>query len=142
MPDIQHSVQIAAKPEAIYPLVATADGFRQWWATDITEPGGAAELGVFNRSSVYRLRRAVEEPPSQVEWRCETGEAWTGTRIMFRLEAGESGTILRFTHADWRSASDYFVFCNTTWGELMYRLKAAAEGKTPGPLFSATGMAY
>ncbi len=37
---------------------------------------------------------------------------------------------------------DYFVSCNTTWGELMFRLNAAAEGKTPGPLFSAIGLAY
>jgi len=36
----------------------------------------------------------------------------------------------------------YFISCNTTWGELMYRLKAAAEGKTVAPLFSATGLAY
>jgi hypothetical protein len=43
---------------------------------------------------------------------------------------------------DWRAETDYFVACTTTWGELMFRLKATAEGKTPGPLFSATGMAY
>ena len=41
-----------------------------------------------------------------------------------------------------QSDADYFVACNTTWGELMLRLKAAAEGKNPGPLFSAVGMAY
>jgi hypothetical protein len=36
----------------------------------------------------------------------------------------------------------YFVACTVTWGELTYRLKATAEGKAPGPLFSAAGMAY
>jgi len=142
MADIQHSVQISAKPEAVYPLVATADGFRQWWATDITEPGGAVELGFFNRTSIYRLRPQIEKPPIEVEWRCETGQEWTGTRIRFRLEAGGTGTLLRFTHADWQAASDYFISCNTAWGELMYRLKAVAEGKAPGPLFSAAGLAY
>jgi hypothetical protein len=49
MADIQHSVQIAAKPDAIYPLVATADGFRKWWATDVTEPLHAVELSFFNQ---------------------------------------------------------------------------------------------
>lgn len=142
MPDIQHSVQIAAKPEAIYPLAATADGFRKWWATDVTEADSAIELGFFNRASVYRLRHIAEKPPIEVEWRCETGQEWTGTRISFRLEAGQNGTLLRFTHADWQAATDYFVSCNTAWGELMYRLKAVAEGKAPGPLFSASGMAY
>jgi hypothetical protein len=41
-----------------------------------------------------------------------------------------------------RAETDDFVACTTTWGELMFRLKATAEGKSPGPLFSSTGMAY
>jgi hypothetical protein len=141
MPDIQHSVQIAAKPEAIYPLVATADGFRKWWATDVTETDGGVDLAFFNRTTVYRLRRTIDKPLTEVEWCCETGQEWTGTRISFRLELANSGILSRFTHADWQVATDYFVSCNTTWGELMYRLKASAEGREPGPLFSAAGMA-
>jgi quinol monooxygenase YgiN/uncharacterized protein YndB with AHSA1/START domain len=140
--EIQHSVQIAAKQELIYPLVATADGFRQWWATDVTEPAGAVELAFFNRSSIYRLRRQIEKPPAEVEWSCETGQEWAGTRIRFRLEAAESGTVLHFNHAGWQTASDYFVSCNTAWGELVYRLKSVAQGKARGPLFSTAGMAY
>jgi quinol monooxygenase YgiN len=139
---ILHSIQIAAKPEAIYPLFATADGFRKWWANDVMEADGAVELGFFNRMTIYRLRRTIDRPPIEVEWRCETGREWTGTRIRFRLEAGQSGTLLRFAHADWETSSDYFISCNTTWGELMYRLKSAAQGNTPGPLFNTSGTAY
>lgn len=113
MPEIQHSVQIAAKPQAIYPLVAIAEGIRQWWATDITEAGAAVELGFFNCASAYRLQRQIDKPPTELEWRCENGQEWTGTRIRFRLESGE---LLRFTHADWRSALDYFMSCNTCLG--------------------------
>jgi len=142
MADIKHSIQIFANPEQIYPLVATAKGFGQWWAKDITEPTGVVELGFFKRATVYRLRLEADQPPARVEWACETGDEWNSTRITFQMEATESGTLLRFTHAGWRAESDYFVSCNTTWGELMYRLKAVAEGKTPGPLFSAGGMAY
>ena len=127
MADIQHSIQIAAKPEKVYPLVATAKGLGQWWATDITEPDGTVELGFFNRTTVYRLRLISSTPPSQVEWSVETGQEWTGTRIVFRLAAGGAGTVLRFTHAGWQSETDYFVSCNTTWGELMFRLKSAAD---------------
>lgn len=142
MPDIQHSIQIAAKPESVYPLVATVDGFRKWWAADVTEAEGAVDLGFFKRATIYRLRRAAGSSPADVEWRCETGKEWAGTRLLFHLEATGSGSQLRFAHADWQSASDYFVSCNTTWGELMFRIKAVAEGKNPGPLFSADGMAY
>jgi hypothetical protein len=142
MTDIKHAIQVSAAPDQIYPLVATAKGFGQWWAADITEPAGAVELGFFNRATVYRLRLTVDSPPAIAEWVCETGDEWNGTRIAFRMEATKSGTLLRFRHSDWRAETDYFESCNTTWGELMFRLKAAAEGKTPGPLFTAVSMAY
>jgi len=142
MADIKHSVQIPVRPEIVYPLVATAKGFGRWWATDIAESTEAVELGFFNRATVYRVRLKVDKPPVSAEWLCETGDEWNGTRIVFRLEGIKSGTFLRFTHAGWRSESGYFVSCNTTWGELMYRLKAVARGSNPGPLFLAGDMAY
>lgn len=142
MADIRHSVQISAAVEAIYPLVATGPGFTAWWAQDVTEQDGALDLGFFNRRTLYRLRIETQEPSRRVEWQCETGDEWGGTRLLFVLEPQSAGTQLRFTHAGWRSETDYFVSCNTTWGALMLRLKAAAEGKSPGPLFGKDGMAY
>lgn len=142
MPDIRHSVQITAKPENIYPLIATARGFAQWWAADVTENEGAVTLGFFNRSTLYRLKLQTDQPPARAEWTCETGDEWNGTRIVFEIEGGGAGTVLRFTHGGWRSETDYFRNCNTTWGELMYRLKSAAEGKPRGPLFLAGDLAY
>jgi hypothetical protein len=142
MADIRHSIQVASKPETIYALIATAKGFGQWWAEDITESDGAVELGFFNRATVYGLRLEVDQPPFQAGWKCETGHEWSGTHIIFRLEGRAAGTLVRFTHGGWRSETEYFTACNTTWGELMFRLKAAAEGKPRGPLFLAGDMAY
>ena len=84
----------------------------------------------------------VDKPPSNAEWVCETGDEWSGSHITFRLEDTKSGTLLHFTHGGWRSESAYFISCNITWGELMYRLKAVAEGKSPGLLFRAADIAY
>ena len=142
MADIQHSIPIAAKPEEIYTLVSTGKGFAEWWASDVTESEGAVQLGFFNRNTVYRLRLTVDKSPVHAEWICETGDEWNCTHIVFRLETRASGALLRFTHGGWRSETDYFTACNTTWGELMFRLKAAAEGKSRGPLFLANDMAY
>ncbi len=142
MADIKHSIPISASAEQIYPLVATAKGFSQWWATDAVESTGVVELGFFNRTTVYRLRLKEEQPPTQVEWVCETGKEWNGTHITFCLETKKAETVLHFTHANWPKASDYFVSCNTTWGELMFRLKAVAEGKKLAPLFSPEQMNY
>jgi len=142
MADIKHSIPISAVPEQVYALVATAKGFSQWWAEDTVESGGAVELGFFKRSTVYRLNLEVDQSPVHADWVCDSGDEWKGTHLIFRLEAANSGTLLRFTHAGWKKDTDYFVACTTTWGELMYRLKAVAEGKKPGPLFRMAEMAY
>jgi len=139
---MRHSIQVSASPEAVYPLVATAAGLAQWWAADVVEIGGEVELGFFNRATVYRLKAIVEAPPSRFEWLCETGREWPGTRLLFHLEAAGGGTLVRFTHAEWQAETDYFVSCTTVWGELMYRLKAAAEGRPRGPLFLSGSLAY
>ncbi|MGO4880509.1 MAG: SRPBCC family protein [Bryobacteraceae bacterium] len=142
MADIRHSIQISAAPETVYQLAATAAGFAQWWAEDVTEDDGRVDLGFFNRTTTYRLKPIVEAPSERIEWRCESGREWAGTELQFHMIAAGSGTLLRFTHADWEAETDYFVSCTTAWGELMFRLKAAAEGKPRGPLFLRAALAY
>jgi hypothetical protein len=145
MPTIKHSILIDASPESIFPFVSSGRGFSRWWAEDVTEdvPRNIVSLGFFNRTTVYNLQPVLIDEPQTAEWACQSGEEWNGTRLRFDLERQKEGrALLRFFHADWRAETDYFIACTTTWGELMFRLKSAAEGKTPAPLFSATGMAY
>lgn len=143
MPEIKHSIQVAAEARLIHPLVATAKGLSRWWAADVTEnqATGSVELGFFKRATVYGLHPIQIAAPRQAHWLCQTGKEWTGTRLLFDLNEQNGQTLLRFTHADWQAETDYFVSCNTVWGELMFRLKAEAEGKKPGPLFTGTGLA-
>jgi len=144
MADIRHMIQIAAEPGIVHPLVSTAQGFTRWWAEDVTEDrgNGNVDLGFFNRTTLYGLQPQRMEAPRLAHWLCHTGKEGSGTRLLFDLAEQKGQTLLRFTHAGWQAETDYFVACTTTWGELMYRIKAAAEGKTPGPLFTAGGLAY
>ncbi len=145
MPTIRHAIAIDASPQRIFPFISSGHGFKQWWAADVTEdvPRDIVSLGFFNRATVYNLHPFRIDEPNYAEWACQSGEEWNGTKLLFDLLPQKEGrTLLRFSHADWRAETDYFVSCNTTWGELMFRLKAAAEGKNLGPLFSATGMGY
>jgi uncharacterized protein YndB with AHSA1/START domain len=143
MADIVHLIQIAASPDSVYELVGTSEGFTRWWAEDLVKSAdGSIELGFFDRSTVYRFRAVDLRANEHASWRCESGHEWQGTTLEFVLQPGESGVVLRFNHRDWQAQTDYFATCNTTWGELMFRLKATAEGKAPGPLFSRSGMAY
>ena len=142
MPDIHHSITIAAGADVVTSLVSTAEGFRQWWAEDVeTEADGIVSLGFFNRTTIYRLRLS-ESTAGRVKWRCETGREWQGTDIVFTSQPQSSGVLLDFLHANWSDATPYFVSCNTTWGGLMFRVKAAAEGRRPGPLFQKGSMGY
>jgi uncharacterized protein YndB with AHSA1/START domain len=142
MPDIRHSIQIAAPATLIFPIISTAKGWAQWWAQDVTETGNLIELGFFNRTTVYRLKEMANRPPSRSEWLCESGKEWAGTTLLFRLQPAGNGTILYFTHAGWQADTEYFVSCTTTWGELMFRIKSVAEGKPRGPLFLADSLTY
>ena len=142
MADIRHAIQVSAAPEAVYPLVATGQGMAQWWAADVVESGPHVELGFFKRATVYRLKLERHEPPQRAEWLCESGAEWSGTHLRFQLQPVSGGTMLRFTHADWQAETDYFISCTTAWGELMFRLKAAADGHSRGPLFLADSLAY
>ena len=145
MATIRHSISIDASSENIFPLVSSGHGFSRWWAADVSEdvPRNIVSLGFFDRATVYNLKPVRIVTPTEAEWACQSGEEWNGTVLLFDLlPQKENRTLLRFSHMDWRAETDYFIACTTTWGELMFRLKAAAEGKTPGPLFSATAMVY
>ena len=143
MPDIKHLITIDRPATDVFPLVSTGRGFTQWWAEDVFDDfGGRVSLGFFSRATIYTLRQIQAVSPTLAIWECESGKEWQGTRIVFYLTQPVSTTSLSFGHEGWLGETDYFRSCNTTWGELMYRLKAAAEGKKPGPLFGAKSLAY
>jgi uncharacterized protein YndB with AHSA1/START domain len=142
MPELIHSVEIAASPKAIFPLVATPQGLACWWAEDVTEVPGGAELGFFDRATTYRLRGLTLAPPATAAWLCESGKEWALTRLVFHMAAKGERTELRFTHEGWRDVTPYFIACNSTWGALLYRLKTVAEGGAPRPLFTRSGMSH
>jgi len=75
-----------------------------------------------------------------VDWKYASERAYPRSLVLPCARMNE--VTVRFTHAGWERATDYCTSCNTTWGELMFRLKVAAEGETPSPLFWRGGMAY
>jgi uncharacterized protein YndB with AHSA1/START domain len=113
---IRHSVSIQAARQRVFDLVGTATGLTHWWAADVTKDpaSDAVEAGFFNRANVYRLRPASVRSPTEMEWVCETGKEWAGTRLVFHLKADGAIVRVRFNHADWRGETDYFIDCTTT----------------------------
>jgi uncharacterized protein YndB with AHSA1/START domain len=141
--DITHSISIGAPVQNVFPLTATAEGFKQWWASEVSEDDATeiVELSFFKAATIYRLKPIKNPTPWTMEWLCESGQEWDGTTLLFAMKEAGGKTQLHFTHAGWQAESPYFVECTKTWGDLMLRLKAAAEGKKPGPFFTKDGTA-
>jgi len=137
MVEMKHQILIKGLPEKVYAAIATQAGLRGWWTADSTadeKAGGKAEFGFGKRATVFRMTIEKLDPGKHVAWICHGDDPeWKGTTLTWDLTRDGDGTILRFAHSNWQSASDYYAMCNSTWGELMYRLKHYVEGRNPGP---------
>jgi len=137
MPDLTHQIAINASPQQVYAALTTRAGLASWWTADARadeKVGGAAEFGFNKRGSVYRMVIQALDPGKQVVWNCQgDNPEWAGTTLTWTITPDGSASVLRFTHGNWKSASEFLAMCNSTWGELMYRLKDHLEGNSPGP---------
>jgi len=63
-----------------------------------------------------------------VLWECMAGpEDWIGTRLTFQLSENAGKTVLRFEHAGWKNANDFFAGCTFTWGRYMESLRQLCQ---------------
>jgi len=137
MAELRHQIPINAAPEKVYAALATQVGLRGWWTADAKveeKAGGKAEFGFEKRQMIFRMKIERLDPGKQVVWSCHGDHPeWNGTTLTWSIAREDGATMLRFTHGGWTSASEFFALCNSSWGELMYRLRDYAEGKNPGP---------
>jgi uncharacterized protein YndB with AHSA1/START domain len=137
MAELRHQIPIKAAPQKVYAAIATQAGLRGWWTADSRaeeEVGGQAEFGFDRRGMVFRMDIQQLDPGKRVVWSCRGDHPeWNGTVLTWDLSPQDGGTILRFTQSGWKSITDFYANCNSTWGELMYRLKDYVKGKNPGP---------
>lgn len=143
MPDSLHEIAIDAPIQVVFDAWITPQGIASWWTKDCRLSGERGEVNVFGfngRSVLFHFHIDELVSPQRVQWTGIGGpgmpDEWIGTTIDVRLIAeSEQRTRVRFSHRDWRSFEGSYRLCNTTWGELMYRLRDACEGRGTGPLF-------
>jgi uncharacterized protein YndB with AHSA1/START domain len=137
MADLRHQITISASADKVYTALATQAGLRGWWTADAVadeKTGGKAEFGFGKRETIFRMKIVELLPGKRVVWTCHgDNPEWNGTTLTWDI-ASESGvTVLRFTQSGWKAMTEMYAICNSSWGELMHRLKAYAEGQNPGP---------
>jgi len=137
MAEIRHLIPIEAPPQKVYGALAMSAGLRGWWTADTVadeKVDGKAEFGFEKKAMTFPMTIAALDPPRQVVWKCHgDNPEWNGPTLTWRIEPKDGGSLLRFTQSAWREMTDNVAACNSTWGELMYRLKDYVEGKNPGP---------
>ena len=137
MAELHHQIVIKSTPEKVYAALTTQSGLRSWWTADASveeQAGGKAAFGFAKRATVFRMTIDRLTPAKEVLWQCHgDNPEWAGTTLTWGISRGDGTTVLRFTHSGWRAVTDLCAICNSSWGELMHRLRDYVEGKNPGP---------
>lgn len=141
MEHIRHYLIINSSIEKIYEALTTQQGLGNWW-TDQTiakpEVGFVNEFR-FGPGELKMLKVIGLNSNKSVEWKCVGGDdEWHDTEISFDLEEKDEKTILRFTHKDWKEATDYFGTCNFHWGLFLQSLRMLCETGKGMPYQSMT----
>jgi len=140
VPDIRHRVAISAPLESVYEAVATKEGLSEWWTRDgvggESSEGSKLEFyfGQPEPAAVMEVTRLDSD--GHVSWSCVGGaDEWVGTNLTFDLTKKDNETVVLFTHADWRSPSEFMAHCSARWAYFVLSLKSLLEtGKgTPFP---------
>jgi|SRR5579863_3305046 len=137
MADLKHQIPIHSTPEKVYAGLTSQGALRAWWTADTIiddKVGGEAVFGFDRRSIVFRMKIEKLVPGKRVVWSCHgDNPEWAGTTLTWDLAPSGEMTMLRFTHSGWKAVTDLYAICNSSWGELMHRLRDYVEGKNPGP---------
>jgi len=127
---IQHTIGIRVGTDAVFEAITSQKGLRGWWTRQAI---AAPELGGLNEfpfaSGDYNAMLVMAfEPGRRVEWECVKGSPeWVGTNVVFEMEPSDDGTVLTFTHADWRSDTPFFRMCRKAWEWYLASLKQYCE---------------
>jgi uncharacterized protein YndB with AHSA1/START domain len=96
---------ISAARERVFEAIATVDGPRHWWTTQVTgsaAPGGELCFGFAGLDEQIVMRVGAVRPPAAVCWQCVAhtrGAEWTGSIVRYELtERGADACRLDFRH--------------------------------------------
>jgi uncharacterized protein YndB with AHSA1/START domain len=97
---------IRAPRERVFDAIATIDGPRHWWTTEVTGSAttdGELRFGFAGLDEQMVMRVTASQWPSAVQWSCvehTRNNEWTGTLLEFRLASrGPGESELEFRHS-------------------------------------------
>jgi uncharacterized protein YndB with AHSA1/START domain len=140
MVDIRHRVVVGAPMSRVYEAVSTPEGLSGWWTRDgvrgdATE-GSRLEFFFGMPAPAAVMEVTGRNPDGRVSWECVDGaDEWIGTKLSFDLKQTADGTVVNFTHGEWRGSSEFMAHCSARWAYFLLSLKSLVESGrgTPFP---------
>lgn len=138
MPDIMHSLEIAAEPEAVYAAITEGEKLAQWWTdTNTAEAveGSQADFVFEGGQIVFKMKIEELDHARRVVWAAVDSPVpgWPGTTITFDLAPQDGRTMLLFGHRGWPSIEGAFPNINFNWALYLQSLKDYLETGTGSP---------
>jgi uncharacterized protein YndB with AHSA1/START domain len=145
--DYATCVTVRAPRERVFDAVATVDGLRGWWTSDVTgspSPGDELRFGFDEVDEWIAMRVDRAERPGVVEWTCvgqrhgpEHDAEWVGTRVIFTLVGrGPDECELSLRHAGLTPELVCYDQCANGWDHFIESLAAYAERGEGSPFGS------
>jgi uncharacterized protein YndB with AHSA1/START domain len=129
---IRHEVGITASPEAVYQALTDTKRLAGWWTSDTrgngSEVGGTLEF--WFGGSCHSFVVTELQPGKLVRWKADKKEGsdeWSGTEIVFSLNADEKQCVVQFSHSGWRDDKGIFPHTSTKWAVFVLSLKDLLE---------------
>jgi uncharacterized protein YndB with AHSA1/START domain len=124
MISIKNLFHINAPKEKVYKAISTIDGLSNWWTTETTGESnvdGTIQFRFGRQGPDMKVTELI--PNESVTWEGVGGpEEWLGNTFTFKLDENEGKTRVRFEHAGWKEANDFFASCSFSWGRYMESL--------------------
>lgn len=120
MHTIKHRLYIRTRPEKLYAAIATANGIRNWWTTDVEmdeRVGGYATFSFYDRTQFNGVRIDELIPNRRVAWEMDSSSIpdLKGTYVTFDIaEAGEK-VQLDFTQSGLPKGDEILAIFTSGW---------------------------
>lgn len=141
MPDMHHLIQIdGVGSTPAFAALTTHDGITGWWTSRAEVPGVAVgdvlTMSFPDAPVTWDMRVDRADAPARVEWDCVGGPpGWESTRVVWDVEATDTGVVVRFDHAGFPALDDRFRIVTVGWAQMLLSLKAYLETGIRKPFF-------
>jgi uncharacterized protein YndB with AHSA1/START domain len=130
MADIFQDFPVSASADLVFRAVTTPDGLDRWWTLRATGTAVVGAVYELNFGPAYEWRGRVTRCDIGREFELLMTDAdsdWKGTRVGFRLDTIDDGTMIRFHHIGWPEPNEHYRISAHCWAMYLRLLRRYLE---------------